>query len=167
MSRLLFVLGCVASSAFTSAIVGCGDSSSPIPRLGARYELTSYDDQPLPYTWRRILAVPGTYACDDQITGGRLLFGSSNTVTTVFDRALVCNDGSAPVISGDTATGQYTQAGDHLDLILQGTLTAEAAGPYEVSATLDRNVIRVEKTVQNGPLGGLTDIGVKVFTLAR
>ena len=121
----------------------------------------------MPYTWRRILAVPGTYDCEDEITGGRLLFGGSHSVTEAFDRALVCNDGSARVISGDTATGQYTQAGDQLDLVLQGTLTGEAAGPYEVSATLDGDVIRVEKTVQHGVEGGLTDIGVKVFTLGQ
>ena len=89
-----------------------------------------------------------------------------NGVSEILDRALVCNDGSAPAISADTATGQYTQTGDQLDLVLQGTLTDEGRGPYEVSAALDGDIIRVEKTVSNGgQLGSLTDIGVKVFTL--
>jgi hypothetical protein len=165
MSRLLFVAECLAASAVTLTTAGCGDSSSPTRGLGARYELTSYDDQPLPYTWRRIVAVSGPYACDDQITGGRLLFGTSHSVTEVFDRTLVCNDGSAPVISGDTAAGQYTEAGDQLDLVLQGALTAQARSTYEVSAMLDGDVIRVQKTVSNTQLDGVTDVGVKVFTL--
>src|ERR1051325_5174226 len=99
MRSLLFVAECVMTSAFILTIVGCGDSNSPTPAPGGRYELTSFDGQPLPYAWRRIVAVPGAWACDDQITSGRLLFGPSHGVTEVLDRALVCNDGSAPVIS--------------------------------------------------------------------
>ena len=147
-------------------MANCRDSISPEPTLAAHYELTSIENHPLPYTWRRIVSSDGIFACEDEITAGRLLFGGERTATEVLDRALVCNDGSAPVVSGDTAAGQYTQSGTQLTLLLQGRLTLEASGPYEIAATVSGDEIRAEKTLSHSGIGTITDFGVKIFQLA-
>jgi hypothetical protein len=163
----VFLSGRIACAlgALVAASASCGDSSSPTPGLAARYDLTTIEDRPLPYTWRRIVSSNGI-ACDDQITAGRLLFGAGHTAREILDRALVCNDGSAPAVSADTAAGQYTASGTQLTLMLQGTLALEAIGPYEIAATLNGDQIRVEKTLSHSGLGTITDFGTRVFTAA-
>ena len=151
----------------TACVAGCTDAASPASTLGTHYELTSIENRLLPYTWRRIVSSDGIFACDDQITGGRLLFGAGHTATEILDRTLKCNDGSPPVVSGDTAAGQYTQSGTQLTIVLQGFLTLEAGSPYETSATVSGDEIHVEKTVSHNAIGTITDFGSRVFTLAR
>ena len=148
-------------------VAGCGDSTSATPALGTHYELTSFGDRPLPYTWRGIVSADGVFACDDEITAGRLLFGAAHSVTEILDRALKCNDGSPPALSADTAAGQYMQSGTQLTLELQGALTTEGRSPYTISATIRGDEIRVEKTVSRTSIGTLTDLGARVFTLTR
>lgn len=167
-ARTPFLFGRIACAlgALVAAGASCSDSSSLTPGLAARYDLTNIEDRPLPYTWRRIVSSDGIFACDDEITAGRLLFGPGHTAREILDRALVCNDGSAPAVSADTAAGQYTASGTQLTLMLQGTLALEASGPYEIAATINGDQIRVEKTLSHSGLGTITDFGTKLFTAA-
>lgn len=166
-AALLAVRTPVAIGYFAACVAGCKDSVSPTPALGAHYELTSIENRLLPYTWRRIVSSDGIFACDDQITGGRLIFGAGHTATEILDRALKCNDGSPPAVSGDTAVGQYTQSGTQLTIVLQGFLSLEAGSPYETSATVSGDEIQVEKTLSHSAIGTVTDFGSRVFTLVR
>jgi hypothetical protein len=156
-----------AAIAIVLVSTDCGDSTSVHPTVGAHYELSSYDSE-LPHTWRRIVSVGGSsFSCDDQITGGRLLFGSGTSVTEIIEDHLVCNDGTdAP--SADTASGHYTQTGTHLDLLLtQGRLTREGLPPLEQSADLAGDVLTVNRTTSNSTVFTQTDFTVQVFTLVR
>ena len=155
----------LAAGAVFAIAAGCSDSSGPSLSLGARYELTSYAGHSLPYTWRGIASTNG-FQCADQITGGRLLFGPDRSALDIQDRALVCNDGSAPVISNDTAQGQYTLSGNHLEMHLSGMLVAESNSPYEVSATLTGSVIQFDQLVSHTGASTITDHSTQIFALA-
>ena len=148
------------------ASTACSDSTSAHPTLGAHYELSSYDSE-LPHTWRRIVST-GTFSCDDQITGGRLLFGSGSNVTEIIEDHLVCNDGTNTP-SADTATGHYSQTGAHVDLQLtQGRLRTDGLAPLTQSADLAGDVLTINQTTINQPAGFTQhDFTVVAFTLVR
>ena len=153
----------------TVAAAACRDSTA-LDTLGTQYELTSYAGATLPYTWRVISTVrlDGTSQnCNDEITGGSLLFGDDGGVTVLVERDVIC-DGQPDLRSFDSALGSYSVSGSRHDITLEGSLAdLPGTGPYAVSAQIAGDLILVSQTVSHTPGGAVTDRTPKTFRLVN
>jgi hypothetical protein len=146
----------------------CSDATAPALVLGASYSLTSYGGKPLPYVTYHAQVVGGASSCDGQITGGQIVFSNGGIATEIMNEALVCSDGFTQT-SVDTASGSYTQTGSRISLTLQGSVPPhDSAGPYDISATLSRNELHIDQTIERSIGPSTTTLSTpQVFTLAH